>query len=183
MRVANSDHSTNPVCGFGSAKPVLHGTNNTEPNLFHHGETTYRVGWLIWICYSRALERKCLLRENHLTKLDRAYWFARGRLRFANCLHKQKLATKSSGTIRERSEGVKCFTTECEKKRALKVSFKFQCRFLVSWNLTKFHRTKTTATSRPSEAAWSLVQRQYLEAILPPGSYFSCFWACDKRAP
>ena len=28
----------------GSAKPVLHGTNSTEPNLFHHGETTYRVG-------------------------------------------------------------------------------------------------------------------------------------------
>ena len=39
---------------------VLHGTNSTELNLFHHGETTYRVGWLIWICYSRALERRCL---------------------------------------------------------------------------------------------------------------------------
>ena len=36
-----------PVCGFGSAKPVLHGTNSTEPNLFRHGETTYRVGGLI----------------------------------------------------------------------------------------------------------------------------------------
>ena len=23
-------------------------------------KTTYRVGWLIWICYSRALERRCL---------------------------------------------------------------------------------------------------------------------------
>ena len=30
------------------------------PNLFHHGETTYRVGWLIWISYSRALEKRCL---------------------------------------------------------------------------------------------------------------------------
>ena len=60
MRVAYSDHSSNPVCGFGSAKPVLLGTNSTEPNLFHHEETTYRVGWLIWICYSRALERRCL---------------------------------------------------------------------------------------------------------------------------
>ena len=44
MRVAFSDHSTNPVCGFRRARPVLHGTNSTEPNLFHHGETTYRVG-------------------------------------------------------------------------------------------------------------------------------------------
>ena len=60
MRVAYSDHSTNPVCGFGSAKPVLHGTNSTETNLLHNVETTYRVGWLIWICYSRALERRCL---------------------------------------------------------------------------------------------------------------------------
>ena len=31
MRVAYSDHSTNPVCGFRGAKPVLHGTNSTEP--------------------------------------------------------------------------------------------------------------------------------------------------------
>ena len=30
----------------GRAKPVLHGPNSTEPNLFHHGETTYRVGRL-----------------------------------------------------------------------------------------------------------------------------------------
>ena len=28
----------------GRAKPVLHRPNSTEPNLFHHGETTYRVG-------------------------------------------------------------------------------------------------------------------------------------------
>ena len=26
------------------AKPVLHGQNSTKPNLFHHEETTYRVG-------------------------------------------------------------------------------------------------------------------------------------------
>ena len=37
MRVAYSDHSSTPVCGFRSANPVLHGTNSTEPNLFHHG--------------------------------------------------------------------------------------------------------------------------------------------------
>ena len=35
--------SSNPVCGFRSAKPVLHGTNSTEPNLFDDGETTYKV--------------------------------------------------------------------------------------------------------------------------------------------
>ena len=28
----------------GRAKPVIHGPNSTESNLFHHGETTYRVG-------------------------------------------------------------------------------------------------------------------------------------------
>ena len=33
-----------PCMWFGSAKPVLRGTNSTQPNLFHHGETTYRVG-------------------------------------------------------------------------------------------------------------------------------------------
>ena len=27
----------------GRAKPVLHGPNSTESNLFHHGEATYRV--------------------------------------------------------------------------------------------------------------------------------------------
>ena len=30
----------------GRAKPVLHGPNSTESNLFTHGETTYRVGLL-----------------------------------------------------------------------------------------------------------------------------------------
>ena len=29
----------------GRAKPVLHGLNSTECNLFHHGEARYRVGW------------------------------------------------------------------------------------------------------------------------------------------
>ena len=38
--------SNNPVCVHGRAKPVLHGPNSTEPNLRHHGETTYRVGLL-----------------------------------------------------------------------------------------------------------------------------------------
>ena len=33
----------------------------TETNLLHHGVTTYRVWWLIWICYSRALERRYLI--------------------------------------------------------------------------------------------------------------------------
>ena len=36
-------YSLYPECGSLSAKPVLHGPNSTEPNLFHHGETTYRV--------------------------------------------------------------------------------------------------------------------------------------------
>ena len=43
--------SSNHVCGswkslnsLGRANPVLHGPISTEPNLFHHGETTYRVG-------------------------------------------------------------------------------------------------------------------------------------------
>ena len=43
--------SSNPVCcswksqaSSAWAKPVLHGPNSTESNLFHHGETTYRVG-------------------------------------------------------------------------------------------------------------------------------------------
>ena len=55
--------------------PVLHGTNSTEPNLFHHGETTCRVGWLIWICYCHALERRCLLVWSG--EGDKASWFGR----------------------------------------------------------------------------------------------------------
>ena len=30
----------------GTAKPVLLRPNSTEPNLFHDGEPTYRVGWM-----------------------------------------------------------------------------------------------------------------------------------------
>ena len=37
---------SNPVSVQGRAKPVLHGRNSTESNLFHDGETTYRVGWM-----------------------------------------------------------------------------------------------------------------------------------------
>ena len=28
----------------GRSKPVPRGPNSTKPNLFHHGETTYRIG-------------------------------------------------------------------------------------------------------------------------------------------
>ena len=37
---------SNLVSGSRKSKPVLHGPNSTESNLFHHGETTYRVGWI-----------------------------------------------------------------------------------------------------------------------------------------
>ena len=30
----------------GRDKPVLHRQNSTESNQFHHGETTYRIGWM-----------------------------------------------------------------------------------------------------------------------------------------
>ena len=46
MPAAFSDsHPTLDVV-HGRAKPVLRGLNGTEPNLFHHEGTTYRVGWL-----------------------------------------------------------------------------------------------------------------------------------------
>ena len=35
---------SNPVCGLRNTKPVLHGPNSTDSNLFYHGETTCRVG-------------------------------------------------------------------------------------------------------------------------------------------
>ena len=35
-RVAYSDHSSSPVCGFGSAKPVLLRPNSTEPTWRYH---------------------------------------------------------------------------------------------------------------------------------------------------
>ena len=38
--------SLNTYVVHGRAKPVLRGPNSTEPNLFHDGGTTYRVGRL-----------------------------------------------------------------------------------------------------------------------------------------
>ena len=46
MTAAFSDSHPTLHVVHGSAKTVLRGTNSTEPNMFHHGETTYRVGWL-----------------------------------------------------------------------------------------------------------------------------------------
>ena len=46
MPVAYSDSHPTLYVVHGRAKPVLHGPNSTDSNLFHHGETTYRVGWL-----------------------------------------------------------------------------------------------------------------------------------------
>ena len=36
--------SSNLYVVHGGAKPVLCGPNSTEPNMFNHGGTTYRVG-------------------------------------------------------------------------------------------------------------------------------------------
>ena len=46
MTVAYSDSLPTLYVVHGRAKPVLRGPNSTEPNLLHHGETTYRVGQL-----------------------------------------------------------------------------------------------------------------------------------------
>ena len=46
MTVAYSDSLPALKVVHGRAKPVLRGPNSTEPNLFHHGETTHRVGLL-----------------------------------------------------------------------------------------------------------------------------------------
>ena len=46
MPAAFSDNHPTLYVVHGKAKPVLRGPNITEPNLFHHGETTYRVGRL-----------------------------------------------------------------------------------------------------------------------------------------
>ena len=35
-----------PVCGSWKSQASSPGPTSTEHNLFHHGETTYRVGWL-----------------------------------------------------------------------------------------------------------------------------------------
>ena len=44
VTVAYSDSVPTLYVVHGRAKPVLHGPDSTETNLFHHGETTYRVG-------------------------------------------------------------------------------------------------------------------------------------------
>ena len=44
MAVEYSDSHPTMYAVHGRAEPVLCGQNSTEPNLFHHGETTYRVG-------------------------------------------------------------------------------------------------------------------------------------------
>ena len=46
MPVAYSDIHPTLYVVHKRAKPVLQGPNSTDPNLFHHGETTYRVGWM-----------------------------------------------------------------------------------------------------------------------------------------
>ena len=43
-RVRFSDSGPTLYLVQGREKPVILGPNSTEPNLFHHGETTYRVG-------------------------------------------------------------------------------------------------------------------------------------------
>ena len=43
-RVGFSDGGPTLYVVPGRAKPVLHGPNSTESNLYHNGETTYRVG-------------------------------------------------------------------------------------------------------------------------------------------
>ena len=62
MRVAYSDHSSNPVCCFSMMEQVRHCTVWPLENWLGTSKTTYltRVRWMIWICYSRALERRCL---------------------------------------------------------------------------------------------------------------------------
>ena len=59
-RVAYSDHSSNPVCGLSMMELVRLCTVWPQENWLGTCKTTYRVGWMIWICYSRALERRCL---------------------------------------------------------------------------------------------------------------------------
>ena len=44
MTVAYSDSHPTMYVAHGRAKPVFRGPNITEPNLFPHEETTYRVG-------------------------------------------------------------------------------------------------------------------------------------------
>ena len=72
MRVAYSDHSTNPVCGFGSAKSVLQGTNSTESNRFHHS-----LGWLTDLnVLLSCFREKMSDRDKHMQSL--ALWHLQG---------------------------------------------------------------------------------------------------------
>ena len=59
-RVAYLDQSSNPVCGFSMTEQIRLCAVCPIENLLGTSKTTYRVGWMIWICYSRALERRCL---------------------------------------------------------------------------------------------------------------------------
>ena len=61
MTIASSDQSSNPVFGFSMMEQVRICTVCPTENWLGTSKTTYRVGWMIWICYSRALERRCLL--------------------------------------------------------------------------------------------------------------------------
>ena len=46
MTIAYSDSLPTLYVVHGRAKAVIRGPNSTEPNLFYHGETTYKVGRL-----------------------------------------------------------------------------------------------------------------------------------------
>ena len=61
MTVAYSDRHPTLYVVHGRANPVLRGPNSTKPNLFHHGETTNRLGWLSeYECCCHASEKGCL---------------------------------------------------------------------------------------------------------------------------
>ena len=60
-RVAYSDQSSNPVCGFSMMEQVWLCTVCPMENWLGASKTTYRVELMICICYSRALERRCLV--------------------------------------------------------------------------------------------------------------------------
>ena len=54
-------HSSNPVSGFYMMDQVRLCAVWPTENWLGTSKTTYRVGWMIWLCYSRALERRCLV--------------------------------------------------------------------------------------------------------------------------
>ena len=61
-RVAYSDQSSNPECCFSMMEQVRLCAVFPMENWLGTSKTTYRVGWMIWICYSHSLERRCLKR-------------------------------------------------------------------------------------------------------------------------